>query len=259
MPAGARRGGVEEQIGAVTLEEARERLKFYKPGNAILSIAGVVEPGKTRELVESIFGDLPRGEPAPPVRKPAEVELGRVTTVPILGPGEPASVVHGFSVPAPGEEGFEAVAVIVSRLQRSMTDPAATNRVPPVFHPALDDPNLLLVTALLKADETPEAAAARVDALVKQACEAEVDDADRARMRQALGPFLGLMSLPPEATGNLYGVAFSIGRREQLGFDPAKVGERLDRLTAADLKRVYEEVLAPAKRSSVVLTPKAGE
>ena len=38
---------------------------FYVPNNAVLTLAGDIDPAKALEQVERYFGDIPKGEPIP--------------------------------------------------------------------------------------------------------------------------------------------------------------------------------------------------
>ncbi|MDE6497877.1 MAG: insulinase family protein [Muribaculaceae bacterium] len=57
-----------EHIMRVTDDDARRWFyAHYAPNNAVLAVAGNVEPGRLRELVEKWFGDIPRREIPPRV------------------------------------------------------------------------------------------------------------------------------------------------------------------------------------------------
>jgi zinc protease len=54
--------GSAQYIDQATIEEFREFYKtYYVPNNATLSIAGDIDVAKTKELVESYFGPIPKG------------------------------------------------------------------------------------------------------------------------------------------------------------------------------------------------------
>ncbi|MGH9362327.1 MAG: M16 family metallopeptidase, partial [Thermoanaerobaculia bacterium] len=58
--------GYLDDIAAATLEEVRVFFRtYYTPNNAVLTLAGDIEPAATLALVERWFGDVPRG-PEPP-------------------------------------------------------------------------------------------------------------------------------------------------------------------------------------------------
>jgi hypothetical protein len=49
-------------------------------------------------------------------------------------------------------------------------------------------------------------------------------------------------------------VAFSLGRRAQLGIDSAGLKRALEAVTEQDLRRVANEVFAPARHAAVFVT-----
>ena len=56
--------GSQEDLDAAELEDVKDFFRqFYAPSNASLAIAGDIDPGKARALVERYFGDLPPGPP----------------------------------------------------------------------------------------------------------------------------------------------------------------------------------------------------
>lgn len=57
-------GKVPKHVEDATLEDVKDFFyRYYRPNNAILSIAGKVKPAKALKLAEKWFGDIPRGEP----------------------------------------------------------------------------------------------------------------------------------------------------------------------------------------------------
>jgi zinc protease len=68
--------GSMEDLNAASLEDVQEWFKtYYGPNNAVLVVAGDVDPRDVRTKVEKYFGDIP---PGPPISKPREwvVRLG---------------------------------------------------------------------------------------------------------------------------------------------------------------------------------------
>lgn len=58
--------GSFEDLEAATVEDATDFFRtYYAAGNAVLAVAGDLDPDRTRTLVERHFGDVP-GRPAPP-------------------------------------------------------------------------------------------------------------------------------------------------------------------------------------------------
>lgn len=60
--------GYLDDIAAATLEEVRVFFRtYYAPNNAVLTLAGDLDPEAALALVERWFGDIPRGPEPPPV------------------------------------------------------------------------------------------------------------------------------------------------------------------------------------------------
>ena len=64
--------GSMEDLSAASYGDVVDFFKqFYGPNNASLSIAGDIDPVKTRTLVEKWFGEIPAGPPVPPAGAPS--------------------------------------------------------------------------------------------------------------------------------------------------------------------------------------------
>lgn len=59
--------GSMKDLTAASLEDVKEFFRlYYAPNNASLSIAGDIDPVKTKAMVEKWFGEIPMGKPVPP-------------------------------------------------------------------------------------------------------------------------------------------------------------------------------------------------
>ncbi|RPH35318.1 insulinase family protein [bacterium] len=64
--------GSQEDLSAARFEDVVEFFKkYYGPNNASLSIAGDIDPVKTKALVEKWFSDVKSGPPVPPLNAPS--------------------------------------------------------------------------------------------------------------------------------------------------------------------------------------------
>ncbi len=64
--------GSMEDLTAASYSDVVEFFKnYYTPGNASLVVAGDIDPEKTEALVRKWFGDVPAGQPVPPLGAPA--------------------------------------------------------------------------------------------------------------------------------------------------------------------------------------------
>ncbi|NUN69226.1 MAG: insulinase family protein [Bacteroidetes bacterium] len=59
--------GSMKDLSAASLDDVKEFFRlYYAPNNASLSIAGDIDPVKTKAMVEKWFGEIPMGKPVPP-------------------------------------------------------------------------------------------------------------------------------------------------------------------------------------------------
>lgn len=106
--------GSMEDIGAASLDDVEEFFRtYYVPNNAVLTICGEFDPGRTPELVERYFGDIPPGDPVPPLP-------GRTGLEPLLGTEARQEVRQdltlprlyvAFRIPPYGQDDFYPAAV----------------------------------------------------------------------------------------------------------------------------------------------------
>lgn len=261
-PAKGRKGGVPDHLKTIGIEDLRDRWKrLYKPANARLILAGGFDPKEARRAIEGAFGPIPAGEPAP---RPAEVgkgifELARIVTEPLPIQGAPAGAVAqlAFRAPPPASADYAPFLVLASRLTAGHGIPVLSRGPTACFAP-LDEPTVLLLSAPLSKEETPEQAVARLDAEVRGRTERKLAKGEHLLVHQTYGAMLGIS--PGAETlfrGNLYGLAFSAGRRDQLGIDPERIRKGLETLTEEDLRRVAASVFAPERRAAVFVAPKS--
>jgi zinc protease len=60
--------GYMDDIAAATLDEVRQFFRtYYTPNNAVLTLAGDLDPDEALRRVEAWFGEIPAGPPVPPV------------------------------------------------------------------------------------------------------------------------------------------------------------------------------------------------
>jgi zinc protease len=126
-----------------------------------------------------------------------------------------------------------------------------------VHLPPLDDPSLAAIATTARPGEGGEQAADRVSALLDELVKPELRSGETAEAEQMLGFLLGTADLPDSAlAANPYGVAFGMGRREQLGLDPARLKAALEAVDAAAVREAATDVFGPARRARIVLAPR---
>jgi len=250
-PHGGRKGGRMEHLSRVSLPQLQARWqKYYQPRNAIFVVAGAFQAKDVRTAIDTAFGALPPGDVAPPPHPPDTVEDTRPETVEVMGmPVElPSAAALTFRAPAASSPDYPPFLVLYSRLLMQRP-PVVFNRVSPaptVSYAALDDPSVLSIVAALRPDESLEQVEARLRQFVETASAAPWQEGEPTLTKQNVAYFLGTIPLPDALLArNVYGVAFSLGRRQQLRLDGGALSKKLDGVTATDLERVVRGHFSP--------------
>jgi zinc protease len=255
--------GWMKDIKAVTQEKALAFYKrFYAPNNAVLVIAGNVDPAATLELVARHYGGIPAAEPPPadraqPERAPA-AEVRATLTRPV-----PADrLVIGFAAPALSDRdraAYEVASEILaggpsSRLYRTLiVDKQWASSVHADVAPTRDPGLYGVWVQMAKGHGAEQAERVIVDATTALAAQpVSAGELAKAIARLETEFWLRLSS--------------SHGRAEALGeFETAGGGFQnlftraaaYQSVTAADVKRVAATYLATGARSVVIVRPKA--
>jgi zinc protease len=255
-PRGGKRGGVMDHLKAIQLEEVQQRWRdLYGPQNAILVLAGDFDVAATRKAVEQHFGKLAAGKKAPTPADPGKPALGKAEEVGVKAfkDAEPALCI-GFAAPPPASDQYPAFLVAYGLLRLHCGKLHASNSFPLWFEP-LDDGVLIRITVYPGKGESAKDVLTLWAAVVKAAAEGDVE-AGRKRLELDLARLLDLKDIP-EASWQygLYGLAFSLGRRHQLGIDSGKLRKAVAAVTADDVRRVLREVFAEDKAAAVLVRP----
>jgi len=257
LPDSHRKGGSPEHVARMTVDDVVQWWqRYYKPANATVVLAGAFSPEVAYSLVAKYVASIPRGE-IPAARHAAtKPKLGQAEAV-MIEPTVPNAQAHAclaFAAPRPGDEHYPACLVIASRMW--MRAASTNGRVQFTFS-VLDDPSLIAVSEPVAASETNDVVLAELRAFVDQAIGSSLQPFEKLATKKNVGALLGLVDYPELMTrNNLYGVAFSIGRREQLALDSAALSQELQGLTDADLEAAARAVFSHARQAGVVVRPR---
>ena len=101
--------------------------------------------------------------------------------------------------------------------------------------------------------QAADQAQAKLDAMISKLDPAEVVKTARLVKTQMATLFDTVPIADAMLKRNLYGVAFGIARREQLGIDGPKLAQQLDNLTQAQVTRCLEKYFAKDKRAMAIV------
>jgi zinc protease len=257
-PLGGRKGGIMEHISGISLQTVKGRVKdYYGPNNATLVLAGDFDRDRAMALITKYFGSIPRVKDVPEAPADPEPGPGDLQTVKVRPVMPNASSVCSvtFRAPRPTNELYCAFLAAMARLHRASSQ---TRTYPPrfqVMYRLLDDPDVVSISVYLKKGETPAQSRARMETIISSILERPYSSEDGAMARNMFGYFAGLVEWPASQAGkNLYGYAFAVGRRRQLGSDPARLRKALESLDEETFRRAVKKYFAegPAGRAVVV-------
>ena len=237
---------------------------YYVPGNAVLVLAGDVEADEAKKLVDRYFGWIPAGGEVPR-RSPEEPEQAGVKRKTVYAPAAPlARLTMGYKTPGIGGEDDAALQVLgnvlgqgrSSRLYQALV--AGADGKPPVANVAgsgsqnLEDAGMFFVSVGVLPGQEPadaeERALATIDTLKSGGVTAE--EVDKAKTQLKLSLLQGRQTADSIA-GQLADAAVFEG-------DPARVNDaddRLDAVTADDVRRVAEKYLVEDKLTVLLYLP----
>jgi len=258
-PRGGRIGGSPEYVRAITPEEVQAYWeRYYKPRNAILALSGAVDQVAVRRAISAHFAKLAPGQEVSAPGEPRQPKFGAVRELAVKTPladAEPTACVV-YPAPQPGSDLYVPFLVLVSRLWTAAAKLGNSGPTgSPVYFTPLDDGTVVGVSIGAKPGETPAQAYARIEAFVAETLEPKLRPFELTSTRQQIGLFLGTADLPDNLLAqNPYGVAFSLGRREQLGIDPVKLNRAFQAVTDQDLRRAAAEIFGPARHTGAFIS-----
>jgi zinc protease len=160
-----------------------------------------------------------------------------------------------YAAPQCGSDLYAPFLVLIARLwagASKLGDGGPTGSS--VYFTPLDDGAVVALSTTAKSGETAAGASKRIEAFVAETIEPQLRPSELMMARQQIGPFLGLVDLPDNIlTNNPYGVAFSLGRREQLNMSSAELRRAWDAVTDEQLREVAKKVFAPDRHAGAFI------
>ncbi|MCZ6689850.1 MAG: pitrilysin family protein [Planctomycetota bacterium] len=254
-PLGGRKGGIPDHVNEISLGEIGKRLeKFYKPANAILVLAGGIDPEASAKLIRETFGSIPSGEPAPKPSPIGEPRLGKVDRVEInpVQPGTSSYVCAAYKAPSSEDELFGPFLILCKRFMRNVRKPGL--RPFPFSYAPLDDPYKVYLIEEVREEESPEDALGRIDELVSRTLEPEFAVMELLELKSSFSILLWPETIPDAFLArNPYGLAFALGRHVQMGFSSRGLEQSLSRIQPEDIRKAGREIFGKSRRAVVVV------
>jgi len=253
--------GWMKDIKAVTQEKALAFYRrYYAPNNAVLVIAGDIEPAATLDLIARSYGGIPAAEPPPPERTQPERAPSAEVRSTLTRPVPADRLVIGYRAPALGDKdraAYEVAGELLaggpsSRLFRTLVvDKEWASSVRGDMQPTRDPGLFALWVQMTKGHTAEQAERVIVDAAAALANQPPT----AAELGRAIA------RLETEFWQRL---SSSHGRAEALGeFETAGGGFQnlfsraaaYQAVTAEDVRRIAAQYLATEARSVVLVRP----
>ncbi len=256
--------GSMEDLAAATLEDVHRFFEtYYSPSNAVLAIAGDVDPSSAIGMVERHFGKLPRGRVAPPRVFPAEdparigpssLRVERSVALP--------RVYMSYPIPPLGSDTWDVSEVIAdllgrgraSRLYSTLVRKERAQEANAWTYPLLDDPARLTIEVTTRvAADTEEVAAAVLEEVERLGDTGPADsELDRVRHLRHTEHAADMERTQEKAD--------RIGMYASLLGTPERVNEELARYEGVDRGQVCDFVsrfLIPDRQAQLTYVPQA--
>jgi zinc protease len=229
---------------------------FYRPDNAILSIAGDIDIAQTKQLVDLYFKTIPRGT--------SEIYRPKITERPITVATRDTAydnvqlpgVIFGYIIPAQGTADYYAVQMLSqllsqgesSRMNKQIVDTEQKAVFAGNFSFGLEDPGFSICYAIANMGTDPKDLENSMDAAIEEVQKNLItEDEFQKLLNQAENDFIS-------ANDNAAGVAESLANYEMYFGDANLINTELDRyrkVTREDIRRVANKYFQ--KNSRVVL------
>jgi predicted Zn-dependent peptidase len=263
-----------EDLDAATLEDVQDFFdRFYAPNNAVLVVAGDIDPDQTLMWVEQYFGGIPASDNLsfPDISEPRQTEEKRLVKTDPLAP-QPA-IAWGYHVPEKGTPEWYAMVVLdqvlvqgdASRLHQKLVQEKGYG---PFVGGGINWPlgniynyNGPMITTMYMihgAEHDPATITADLQAIVEDIQENGITDAELERAKTQL-----LSSLYDTlGDGNRLGLVDLLASFALFEDNPDRINglsEELDVVTPELIRKVANEYLRTTNRSVIELVPGAAQ
>ena len=253
-------GSMEHLEAATESDYQQFYADYYVPNNAILSIAGDIDPTATKALIEQYFGSIPAS--SKPIVRPQIVEpaLGGEVRNTIYDNIQLPAVIMAYRTPAQGTEDTYALEMLntllstgqSSRLYRSLVDEQQQAAFVGNFNLPLEDPGVSIAFGITNMGVTPETLQASIDAEVRKVQDELISEREFQKIRNQLeADFVS-------RNGTVAGIAESLANYEMYYGDANLINTELERylaVTREDIQRVAKQYYRPQNRVVLYYLP----
>jgi predicted Zn-dependent peptidase len=258
--------GSMDDLNASSVADVQEFFRqYYAPNNAVLTVAGDINPAEIRRLVQEYFGTIPRQPAAPRPTCRQSFNTGRLTSRVTDDKATLPAVLVLYRVPEAGHADTPALDLLStilgagesSRLNRVLareTKLALGQQV--LLNPfgPRRGPGMFLALAVANQGVSPDSLGARLEAEIARVASDGVSEEELAKARnQYRAAKVNERQTAFDLTEAIQAATFYLG-------DPNAVFTDLDRyarVTVDDIRRVAATYLVPANSLVVTVVPPA--
>ncbi len=257
--------GSMEHLDAAQEEDYVQFYKdFYRPDNAILSIAGDIDIEQTKQLIDIYFRDIPRGQGEIYRPKVVEPPLTREMRDTVYDNVQLPAVILAYRIPAQGTPDYYALQMLStllsqgesSRMQKRMVNEEQKALAAGSFTFALEDPGPSIMYAIANIGVDPADLEASMNAIIAEVQETLISEREYQKiLNQIENDFV-------TSNNTVAGIAESLANYKMYYGDANLINteiERYRKVTREDIRRVAREYFKPNSRVVLYWLPKQGQ
>lgn len=239
-------GSMEDLDAAQEVDYQTFYKDFYRPDNAILSIAGDIDIEQTKKLIDIYFKDIPRGKGEIQRKFPQEPPMTREIRDTVYDNVQLPAVILAYHIPAQGTKDFYAVKMLgmllsqgeSSRMQKNIVDEQQKAVFAGSFPLELEDPGANICFAIANMGVEPSELEKSMDAVIADVQTNLISETEFQKLQnQVENDFVS-------ANNTVAGIAESLANYEMYYGDANLINTELDRYR----KVTREDIRAAANK-----------
>lgn len=257
-------GSMEHLDAAVEIDYQQFYKDFYRPDNAILSIAGDIDIEQTKKLIDLYFKDIPRGKGEifrPKVSEPAMTREIRDT---VFDNVQLPAVIFSYHIPAQGTKDFYPVKMLStllsqgesSRMNKAIVDEQQKGVFAGSFPLELEDPGANIVFGIANMGVNPAELEKSMDAVITEVQNNLIPEREFQKLlNQIENDFV-------TANNTVAGIAESLANYEMYYGDATLINKELERyraVTREDLRNAAKKYFNKNQRVVLYWLPVAAK
>ena len=236
--------------------------EFYVPKNAVLVVAGDIQPEAAKTLISKYFSTIPKGNQEiyrPSVKEPQQTKENRVTTYDKV---QLPAVVYAYHTPAMGTNDAYALDMLQKYLSggessviyKSIVDKQQLAVYATAFPSTLEDNGLFVLLGITNVGKTAEELDKAIDIEIEKAKSGEISDHDFLKIKNQIeNDFYSQNSTMQGIANNL---AEYYTYYKNTGLINTEI-EKYQKITKEDIKRVANQYLKPDNRMVLYYLPES--